>query len=181
MSYRRRATLLASAVVTTVACGSSTASQPHQDRIVATAAGSCVVVYASDCPEGKPCPAETYGKESIACPPSLTNGGGSMRLWHHEGRCNAFFEMECPKDATCNPPPPEDIDCPERYRPPPPQPVADPTRIVRRPDGICYEHRETKCPEGARCNPPPPRKVPCPPEAPEEPATRGPAPSDTPE
>lgn len=168
MSYRRRAAMLAGAIVTTVACGAegspvkgpvSKADKPHVDKVHALAKGSCVVVYAEDCPEGEPCPPETYGKEPIPCPDGLAGGKGWLRLSHYDGNCDVMHEVECPPDATCNPPPPEDIACPKRYRPPEPT-----VRIDRREDGTCWEMVQGNCPPSAKCNPPPPRKVDCPPE-----------------
>jgi hypothetical protein len=166
-SYRRRAAMLAGAIVTTVGCGTAQSSppkpepvqRPHVDKIVAIEPGRCVVVYASDCPVGEPCPPETHGKETVACPPYFQESTGWRQLHHFDGACSLMVDMTCPPDATCNPPPPEPFECPARYRPKPKGP-----RVVKKPDGSCVEVFDVQCPPDMRCNPPPPRPVPCPEE-----------------
>ncbi len=73
--------------------------------------------------------------------------------------------MTCPENIKCNPPPPQQIPCPDPskldaddYRPPSlPQP------ITRRSDGTCVvPEAPPVCPPQIRCNPPPPKRVPCP-------------------
>jgi len=130
------------------------------DRVVATAPGTCVVVYATDCRDDPAnCPAETHGKEAIDCPPSLANQVGERQLVVRRDSCEAKVIDACPPQARCNPPRPETVECPERYQP----------RYDKQPDGTCVRFDPVQCPvtcDGCppvpTCNPPPPRVVDCP-------------------
>ncbi len=79
-----------------------------------------------------------------------------------DGTCMEYFDVDCPDDGrTCNPPPPQKIQCPESVLPA----ATDATRVTMRPNGECWEaqgSKDFKCPEGAVCNPPPPKRVKCP-------------------
>lgn len=78
-----------------------------------------------------------------------------------DGTCLKEETFDCPKDpnTTCNPPPPQEVPCPESVLPDP-QPKA---KVETRADGTCWEMGSAGgCPEGTRCNPPPPRRVKCP-------------------
>lgn len=82
-----------------------------------------------------------------------------------DGTCVAFpKDFKCPPPpSTCNPPPPMPVKCP--------LPVAtDPSRVVKRADGTCFETFHVECAAGDLCNPPPPRDVACPkpPEPPKQ-------------
>lgn len=75
-----------------------------------------------------------------------------------DGTCEAYMAVECKKGATCNPPPPQPIACPEGIT------AARPVDIFASAGSWdCYiKPPESKCPEKATCNPPPPRKTACP-------------------
>src|SRR5688500_591877 len=52
-----------------------------------------------------------------ACKPSTTGGtsGGDVGTWHVQRRgegCFLYQSTSCPENATCNPPPPMEVDCP---------------------------------------------------------------------
>jgi hypothetical protein len=75
-----------------------------------------------------------------------------------DGACAAYMKVECKTGATCNPPPPQAIECPEGIT------AARPVDIFASAGSWdCYiKPPEVKCPEKATCNPPPPRKTACP-------------------
>jgi len=120
--------------------------------------------------------------------PTGPSGGGSHVEHHEDGSCWLIEDPSCPPDATCNPPPPQPVDCatgapvkePEPTEsapdagvaviatPEPPTPEAsdggsDEPRVTydRRDDGTCWEYVDVTCPPQVRCNPPPPRRVDC--------------------
>jgi hypothetical protein len=70
-----------------------------------------------------------------------------------------MIDVRCPPDATCNPPPPVQIACP--------QPVMDmPRQGVRieeqKPDSCVVVYPMPDCPPGVMCNPPRPQAIDCP-------------------
>ena len=72
------------------------------------------------------------------------------------GTCTAMRDMECPEGASCNPPEPPRITCPDG---------ADKIQysIRAQDDGTCVlVAPPPECPHGVACNPPPPHKVDCP-------------------
>ena len=79
-------------------------------------------------------------------------------MMNDDGTCAAYMAVECKKGATCNPPPPTAIACPEGIT------TARPVDIFASAGSWdCYvKPPEVKCPEKATCNPPPPRKTACP-------------------
>jgi len=118
--------------------------------------------------------------------PAGPSGGGSHIDRHDDGTCWQSFDVSCPPDVLCNPPPPQQVDCStgEAVPEPPPEPVdagatpviAEPDpppqeadagatdpgfRVDHRADNTCWKYFDTTCPPGARCNPPPPQQVDC--------------------
>ncbi|MCA9590022.1 MAG: hypothetical protein KC657_32180 [Myxococcales bacterium] len=80
-----------------------------------------------------------------------------------DGKCEAFREVKCPADATCNPPPPRATTCPDGLEP------KHAVTMVRAEGASECTYQVPRdmppCPPGAMCNPPPPeppRKAPCP-------------------
>lgn len=93
------------------------------------------------------------------------DGGGRIEVKssfeiveNDDGTCTKFFHVDCPPGVACNPPPPQDVDCPPKELPAPGV-VAN---VHERPDGTCWESFNVKCPPKVMCNPPPPRQVKCP-------------------
>lgn len=140
-----------------------------------------------------------------ACAPSAPGAGtggppsGGPQVEHRgDGTCWQHFDASCPPDATCNPPPPRQVDC-ATGEPLPVRPVPEPeigtgsspsgdagtTTVVpqaqpdagsgpgytvhRRADNSCWKHVDVSCPTGATCNPPPPIRVDCETHEPVEP------------
>ncbi len=90
-------------------------------------------------------------------PPTPTPDG---RQWSvmvmGDGTCGAMEEIACPEGASCNPPPPAKIACPDH---------ADQIHYTIRSeqDGTCRLVTPTPdCPANVRCNPPAPRSIDCP-------------------
>ena len=104
-------------------------------------------------------PAQTTPIEPV---PAQTEAPGYHRNWtvmqNDDGTCVAHLAVECKKGATCNPPPPQPIECPSGIT------AARPVDIFASAGSWdCYiKPPEVKCPEKATCNPPPPRKTACP-------------------
>jgi hypothetical protein len=126
--------------------------------------------------------------------PTGPGGEGSHIDRQDDGTCWKSFDVSCPPDAMCNPPPPQQVDCatgepiPE---PPPEQADAGATPVIAAPDppvqeedagadpgfsidhradNTCWKYFKTNCPVGARCNPPPPQRVDCNTHQPVEPS-----------
>lgn len=75
-----------------------------------------------------------------------------------DGTCAAFMDVKCVPNATCNPPPPQKVECPAGI-------TADrPMQLYAMADSNeCWiAPPSAKCPPKATCNPPPPRKHACP-------------------
>jgi hypothetical protein len=65
-----------------------------------------------------------------AAPPETPRGDSSTHLERQaDGTCLLSEEIECPPDATCNPPPPRRVDCDTR------EPIADEPRPALEPAG----------------------------------------------
>lgn len=108
-----------------------------------------------------------------------------------DGHCYRSVRVDCPPDASCNPPPPEEVACPplatQRYIPASDgtcrrdaqldcpadtdcsstiHDVACPPSLVRAitrgEDGQCTARRELECPQGAGCEPFPEAPIDCP-------------------
>ena len=94
--------------------------------------------------------------------PAQTEAPAYHRNWtvmqQKDGTCQAYLAVECKKGATCNPPPPQPIECPSGIT------AARPVDIFASAGSWdCYiKPPEVTCPEKATCNPPPPRKTACP-------------------
>lgn len=75
-----------------------------------------------------------------------------------DGTCKAAFDSSCPANATCNPPPPTKIACPDGISVDRPLSIYSPAG-----SDLCYvTPPSAQCPKNATCNPPPPRKTACP-------------------
>jgi hypothetical protein len=67
----------------------------------------------------------TLGRKQVRCPPTIVapatphRQDGRVHLAFDEGTfgCSTWEEMSCPPGATCNPPPPQPIDCPPEMLP----------------------------------------------------------------
>lgn len=72
--------------------------------------------------------------------------------------CMAAIKVECQPKATCNPPPPFKVACPDGIS------LDKPVTVVTQDGGAsCFvEFEMPKCPPGTACNPPRPRPVACP-------------------
>lgn len=71
-----------------------------------------------------------------------TSGPSSRITYRADQKCYREEPEDCPPDASCNPPPPEEVDCPPiAYR-----------RIIPRIDGICLHDVELECPEDTSCS-----------------------------
>jgi hypothetical protein len=88
-------------------------------------------------------------------PASQYPNGTSWTVFKSDTGCQIVPDIQCPPNATCNPPRPRDYACPENVT------QEAPIKIVVR-AGQCELHRDVHCPPNAKCNPPPPRVVPCP-------------------
>jgi hypothetical protein len=66
-------------------------------------------------------------KTTIESPPDESRVTLSRR---ENGVCQIYRSMSCPKGATCNPPPPQEVDCPPDMRD-----AGDPPAVTRRPAG----------------------------------------------
>jgi hypothetical protein len=113
--------------------------------------------------ENPPRPTEpTTDPTPIDPVPAQTEAPAYHRNWtvtmQKDGTCEAYMAVECKKGATCNPPPPQPIECPSGIT------AARPVDIFASAGSWdCYiKPPESKCPEKATCNPPPPRKTACP-------------------
>jgi len=75
-----------------------------------------------------------------------------------DGQCTAYLAVECKTGATCNPPAPRPIACPDGIT------ASRPVDIFASAgSNDCYiKPPEVSCPAKATCNPPPPRKTACP-------------------
>lgn len=107
-------------------------------------------------------------------------------LQQGDGTCWRHVSVRCPEGVMCNPPAPEQVDCPPELAGATGASgatgatgAAGPTGATDEPlselkqgnstirvvdNGNCRQFFSSNCPEGARCNPPPPRIIPCPPE-----------------
>jgi hypothetical protein len=105
---------------------------------------------------------------TVGCSTTTERHRSEARTWRDAGgTCWRMPAYSCRPDATCNPPSPERVDCPDdlstlssdNYRPPPPAP-----RRWRDAAGKCFEETPVACPspEVATCNPPPPYPIDCP-------------------
>jgi hypothetical protein len=89
--------------------------------------------------------------------PTVAAAGTSWHVFKTKDGCEAALDVECPKGATCNPPPPQKYDCPDGIV------IGKPITIVAQGDGVCVvQHEPPACPPGAMCNPPRPKPVACP-------------------
>lgn len=90
-------------------------------------------------------------------PPEFVSRTWEVRLDRSGATCRAYVPVVCQPKATCNPPPPRAIDCPDGIT------VERPVRVMEQAPGECYALPEvTPCPKDMACNPPPPRKTACP-------------------
>ncbi len=73
--------------------------------------------------------------------------------------CQAYTDVTCPKNATCNPPPPSAYACSPEITP------TQPMKIVQwaNTTGCHVETPAPPCPPKKMCEPPRPRAVTCPP------------------
>lgn len=119
------------------------------------------------------------------------SGPSSHISYRADQTCYRSFPEDCPPDASCNPPPPEEIECPpissqrivsradgtcervvvlecpeDTSCSSAAQPVDCPSAFVRSisrsDDGTCTAYRELECPEGHYCDTPPPASTDCP-------------------
>ncbi len=152
-------------------------------RIARTFAASFVLTLGAGC----------MTTTTSTAPPPDEPGSPQPRLQRQaDGTCLKTFEVDCPPETMCNPPPPEVVNCdtgepvvPEERNLPPigqePAPEGEPTKVrPERPDpgvlpppsgkpGTSVVRRAegtcwetTDCPPNAKCDPPPPRQVECP-------------------
>lgn len=75
-----------------------------------------------------------------------------------DGKCQAYTDVTCPKNATCNPPPPTAYACTPEITP------TQPMKIVQwaNTTGCHVETPAPPCPPRKMCEPPRPRAVACP-------------------
>jgi hypothetical protein len=77
-----------------------------------------------------------------------------------DGTCTRYVAVDCPEGVKCNPPPPQQVDCPdEKDLPEAPKTAGD---LFVDKQGYCNFVREVKCPPNVPCNPPVPERVRCP-------------------
>jgi hypothetical protein len=51
-------------------------------------------------------------KKTTITDPEPPEGTQSVSINDFNGKCTLYVPMSCPKGASCNPPPPEEVDCP---------------------------------------------------------------------
>lgn len=178
---RLRLSALSLPLLVTAGCSSS-GEHRSEAKTWRDEAGACWHMHGFKCspdatcnpppPERVDCPADlsTLSSDAYRPPPP------PPRRWRNAaGECFEEIEIVCPPPevATCNPPPPEPIDCPadlstlsfDAFVPPPPLPLGP---VRKDGAGLCWYDPPANCPppeEGTTCNPPPPEQVPCPPDA----------------
>jgi hypothetical protein len=104
----------------------------------------------------QPVPAPT-NPSVVMNPPRPEPAGTRWHVFKAEDSCKAVLDVRCPEGATCNPPPPTKIACPDGLTMP------RGLNIVSQGNGTCIvEPEPVSCPPHAMCNPPRPRSVSCP-------------------
>ena len=89
--------------------------------------------------------------------PHAQPAGTTWHVFKSGDGCEAAVHVDCPKGATCNPPPPRKVECPVGLTMP------KGLDIVSQGDGTCIVAQEpVHCPPHAMCNPPRPRSFACP-------------------
>lgn len=107
-------------------------------------AGTAVLQHGDSC--------RMFGGAPVACPPNIAapaetqrQGDGNLRISFEYNRfgCQSWEDIQCPTGATCNPPPPRPVPCPEEMLPTL-VPGAEPTA---KKDGDCFVGEvEVRCP-----------------------------------
>jgi hypothetical protein len=129
--------------------------------VAIAAAPACVVTPSNSDPAQpkQPPPKAEDHRTPHTNPPAVPDYERSWNVeMQDDGSCLAFGIVECGKGAVCNPPAPQEVECPVG--------IALGTRVkIHAAAGSldCYTMPEGgTCPENATCNPPPPRQTACP-------------------
>ncbi|HEU4613888.1 MAG TPA: hypothetical protein VFS15_17465 [Kofleriaceae bacterium] len=93
--------------------------------------------------------------------PTTTPAQSSTARWTvyqaKDGSCMAAIKVECQPKATCNPPPPFKVTCPQGVS------LEKPITVATYDGTSCFVEYETPaCPPKTACNPPRPQPVACP-------------------
>ena len=90
-------------------------------------------------------------------PPPQPTTATSWHVFKTNDGCEAIVNVQCPKGAACNPPPPQKYDCPPGIV------AGKPLTVVTVNNGECVvEQAPTSCPPNVMCNPPRPHPFACP-------------------
>ena len=103
------------------------------------------------------------GDTVTQAPPTTQQPERKLRDWNlvpqGDGKtCNAYIKVDCPPPtvATCNPPPPVQLECPANMQ-------KTGVKIEEQAPDACYVVYPTPaCPKNVACNPPRPQKIDCP-------------------
>jgi len=126
-----RRTLLLSSALVLAACGGDDDGAPAGDSGPSPgrdAGPETCTIPDTTCPaeqpyEGGAC--RTLGNKQVRCPPNLVLADPSYKTVNGENisfdtstfACHSWHEIHCPEGASCNPPPPQPMACPDDLLP----------------------------------------------------------------
>ena len=130
--------------------------------VVITLASSCTPMRTSNPPppmtRSPNAPGGTPDTKAVEPSAATRRWSISHKTGGQPNECIAQVVIECPRNAKCNPPRPQDYTCPDGLGT-----DGQLTIVLRAGATECMvDYGDMSCPQGATCNPPPPRKLPCP-------------------
>ena len=106
-------------------------------------------------PDPQPAPSDPPPNLSVSHNPPMPQQSNSWHVFKTNDGCEAIVNVQCPKGAACNPPPPQKYDCPPGIV------AGKPLTVVTNGQGDCIIEPPA-CPPNVMCNPPRPHPFACP-------------------